>query len=80
MGLSKQLVPKEKQSPPQTIFEMFFGAPTCSVEIHQGKSRKVAIMGDISLPIVDNHLILHDEHGNMLAACRGDLTTILEEL
>lgn len=80
MSLLKRIIPKEVEPEPQTLFQMFFGEPSVSVGIHQGKHRKVAIFGDSRLPIVEGHLIVHDEHGNVMAICKKDLETILGEL
>lgn len=64
----------------QSIFEMMLGAPSVRVHIHQGRHRKVAIFGGASLPIIDGHLIVHDEHGKMIAVCHEDLNRILAEM
>lgn len=80
MSLFKRKAVKEAQKPPQTLFQMFFGEPNISVKIHQGKHRKVAAFGDTRLPIIDGHLIVHDEYGNVLAVCKGDLEEILQEV
>lgn len=80
MSLLKRVVPKSEEPQPQTLFRMFFGEPTHSVSIHQGRHRKVAAFGDSRLPIIDKHLIIHDEYGNVVAVCKKDLETILEEL
>ena len=80
MSLLKRIKPKEAEPKPQTLFQMFFGEPDTSVRIHQGKHRKVAVFGDSRLPIVEAHLIVHDEYGNVMAVCKKDLETILEEL
>lgn len=80
MSLLKRKISKRDQPKPKTLFEMFFGEPKICVKIHHGKHRKVAAFGDTRLPIIDKHLIIHDEYGNVMAVCKRDLEIILQEI
>lgn len=64
----------------KTVFERFMGEPNVKAEIHQGKHRKVVLMGPTSFPIIDGHLVVCDEWGEPMAFCRRDLETILETM
>jgi len=63
----------------KTIFELM-GLSKSNLEIKKTRNRRLVVSGTFSAPIVDNHLIVHDESGNMVAICVKDLKRILEEV
>ena len=79
MALTNKKRKKTKNPAKKTIFQML-GLQPESFTIERTRNRRVVMCGDFALPIIDNHLIVHDENGAIAAFCQKDLKRVLEAI